>query len=450
MKNWIDLRSFLANRHGNIGITFIILLVPLITAVGAGLDFARAYNIRAKMQSDLDSALLAAVKQVGTENSGAIETRVKNWFAAQTNRTASEYTLDDINIDTTGHTITATAAGGVPTTLMHIANIDSVDVGVSSSVSGPGENYLNVYIALDKSPSMLLAATSAGQSAMLSSAAGCAFACHDVDGGPYTYNKKKYTTVYDLAVAMGVQLRTDVAIDAVGEVLDLIDAADKTHTRIKVGLYKLGTTATEVLAPTLSTSNARKKLTKDSAGMNSATSDTATYFDYSLTALKKLVGTAGDGTSASSPLKLVLMLTDGVQSERNWVLQSSSGTRFPTSTSSLQTAVTPINPAWCDNVKTLGATMGVLYTEYLPMTFDWGYNATVGSTMKSSSYKSAWGATIASGVATNVTRQTYIPQALEDCATSDELFISANSPSEISTGLAAIFQQYLSNVRLTN
>lgn len=442
-----QLRKFLAHRGGNIAITFALLLVPVITAVGMSLDYVRAYNVRTKMQADLDTALLAAVRSVGTLNDAAIEKRVKDWFAAQTDLTDSGYLVDDIDIDTSGQKISAMARVAVPTTLLKIADIKQVDVSVSSTVAGPGESFLNVYIVLDKSASMMLAATSAGQTAMLNTA-GCAFACH-VSEGSHTYNGKTYSTNYALAKAMGVQLRTDVALDAVKEVLDMIDRYDSSHNRIKVGLYSVGQTATEVLSPTFSTTDARKKLSDNSAGLNSATSAAATYFDYSLTALKKMVGTAGDGRTASAPLKLVLMLTDGVQSERNWVHQTSSGIRFPTAVDSLRKATTPLNPRWCDDVKNLDASFGVLYTEYLPMTYDWGYNVTVGDKMSTSVFASVWGGTIKSAYKSKP-RQEYIPVALEECASSSDLFIQADSSSEIEAGLSKLFQQYVAKVRLTN
>lgn len=181
--------------------------------------------------------------------------------------------------------------------------------------------------------------------------------------------------------------------------------------------------------------------------MNSATSENASYFDYSMTALKTLVGTAGDGKTASNPLKLVLVLTDGVQSERNWVLQTSSGIRFPSSTSTLRQDVTPLNPAWCGYVKNLGASMAVLYTEYLPITTDWGYNETLGKTMGVSYFSSVWGAALSSSNS-GTTRQAYIPTALQSCASSKDLFLQANSPDEIEAGLLTLFQQYLAKVRL--
>ncbi|WP_245421384.1 TadE/TadG family type IV pilus assembly protein [Rhizobium sp. L9] len=428
------LRSLKSDRGGNVAIVVALSLVPMLVAVGASFDYIRSYNVRQRMQSDLDAALIAAVKQINnTEDTDALKEKVSDWFHAQVD---NSYTLSDIDIDTVNHNITATANGTVPTTFMKIANIETVPVSVASAVKGPATSYLNVYIVIDTSPSMLLAATTSGQSTMYTGIK-CQFACHT--GDSHTIGKTTYATNYDYSKEKKIKLRADVAGDAVREVLDMIDESDENHERIKVGLYSLGDTLSEVLAPTLSTDTARARLADSSYGLTSATSKAATYFDVSLPTLKKKVGAGGDGTSSGSPLKLVLLLTDGVQSQREWVTNGSK--YWP--------KVAPLNPAWCDYLKNQSNTMAVLYTEYLPITTDWGYNATVGSTMASANWKSTWGGTMDSGVSTSISRRDYIPYALADCASSKSLFISASSSTEITAGLSTLFTQYLSSVRLT-
>ncbi|MGO7638881.1 hypothetical protein AB9E25_35445, partial [Rhizobium leguminosarum] len=76
----------------------------------------------------------------------------------------------------------------------------------------PATSYLNVYIVIDTSPSMLLAATTAGQSAMYSGI-GCQFACHN--GDAHTIGKTKYANNYEYRTAKNIKLRADVAGDAV-------------------------------------------------------------------------------------------------------------------------------------------------------------------------------------------------------------------------------------------
>lgn len=83
------------------------------------------------------------------------------------------------------------------------------------------------------------------------------------------------------------------------------------------------------------------------------------------------------------------------------------------------------------------------------MTWDWGYNATVGQTMSSSSFKSVWAGAFSSSY-NSTPRQAYIPTAPSACASNKGLFLQANSSAEIEAGLSSLFQQYVAKVRLTN
>ncbi|MGO8528705.1 TadE/TadG family type IV pilus assembly protein, partial [Rhizobium ruizarguesonis] len=77
-------------------------LVPMIVAVGASFDYIRTYNVRQRMHSDLDTALIAAVKEIDTDDTDALKENVSDWFHAQVE---NSYTLGDINIDTSNHKI---------------------------------------------------------------------------------------------------------------------------------------------------------------------------------------------------------------------------------------------------------------------------------------------------------------------------------------------------------
>jgi Flp pilus assembly protein TadG len=437
---------------------FGLVAAPLLIAVGVSLDYARALNVRSKMQADLDAALIAGIRESDSLTEDKIKAKVVEWFDAQKDGSSARYTFSatTITVNKTDRTIEAKASGTVPTTILGIANIDSLDVAVKSSVSGPATSYLDVYIVLDKSASMLLAATKSGQDSLIGKT-GCTFACHEIEGGPWSVKGVSYDTHYKVAKALGVTLRADVSVTAAKEVLTLIDLADPKHQHIRVGLVKVGATATQVLAPTFSTSTALSTLTNDSGGLTGATSETTSKFTVSLPALTKLVGSAGDGTSASTPMKLVLLLTDGVQSQRSWVIDNPSNQwkcvstvngnciKFNTNYFPDQPKVKPFEPSLCKDMKKAGATLGVLYTEYLPIPLDWGYNGTVGETMKTSTFSDA----LRTGVSKTTARRDYIPYALEDCATSSEMFLSAADPQEIEDGLASLFSQYLGSVRLT-
>lgn len=448
----------LSQRAGNVAMSFALLAVPICIAIGASVDYVRAYNTQARMQADLDAALITAIKEVDDLDEKSIKADIVEWFTAQADTKDASYTIStaSITVSKVDRTVKAVVRGTVPTTFMGLANIKQVNVAATSSVAGPATSYLNVYLVLDKSASMLLPSTKAGQDALIAKT-GCTFACHEVEGGPWTVSGVSYNTHYKAAKAMGVQLRADVAVTAAKEVLTMIDLADPSHTRIKIGLYKVGTSATQVLAPTTSTTTALSTLTNDAKGLNSATSETTSAFDVSIPALSKLIGSAGDGTTANTPLKLVLLLTDGVQSKRDWVVDNPSNTWDCVSTVSGncikfnskffpdQDMVQPLGPSLCNEMKNADVTVGVLYTEYLSIPLDWGYNGTVGDTMKSSSFNGS----LRSGVSKTIARRDYIPYALEDCATSSDMFLSASDADEIEEGLSTLFEQYLGSVRLT-
>lgn len=447
MLRWLT--TFWRDVEANVALTFGLLLPLLLVGSGVSVDYLRAYGAYSEMQAELDLALIAAIKKIDNLSPDEIKVVIKDWFSTQTR--IDGFTLDDVTVDTVGSVIRATARAQVSTTLLQIAGIKTVPIGVVSEVAGPATSYLNVYLVLDKSASMMLASSNSGQ-ALLTSALGCAFACHD--GDEHTVKGVKYLTNYAYSAPKNVELRSDVLLDAVEEVLATVEGLDPSGTRIRVGLYRLAATTTQTLAPTFSMATVRSTLNNASKNLTSASSTDGTAFDVALNALTPMVGTNGDGTTAAKPLKLVMMITDGVQSRRSWVTSSNWGgciwSATPTCPPSADSKkVTPLNPAWCKPIKTNGATFAAVYTTYLPVTYDWGYNTTLGSTMASSTWGTTWGGTLNPSAPSNVTRHDYLPIALSDCATSADYFMQATEASEITSSLNTLFSRYLSTVRLT-
>jgi Flp pilus assembly protein TadG len=426
------LASRLACRKGNVATIFAVASVPLIVATGFGLDYMRVVNARDKLQRSIDQAALVVAKNMALKTDAELTALASAWIAASYGD--SNYALKGIAITRSDDEVTVNATVAVPTTFSGLIGIDTLSARLASTATGSNEVFMNVYLLLDNSASMGLAATSTAQTQM-SNAAGCVFACHDKEYdskgkvATYTYKGVKYQTTYDVSQAIGATLRRDVMNNAAKKVISMIDAADPEHKRIKVGVYYLNTGLSTAQDLTYTTSAATAAL----SGTQSQLGVDGTYFDTALSAMTTKVGKAGAGQSESDPVKLVLMVSDGVQSVRSWVLTSST----------TQRKVGPFNPDYCKTIKSNGATFGVLYTEYLSIKGDWGYDATVGSTMASSS----WGGTLHSGVSSSTTRRDYLPTALGDCATTG-YFMSANSTSEIENGLSTLFSSWLSKIRI--
>ncbi|WP_211669832.1 hypothetical protein, partial [Mycobacterium tuberculosis] len=66
----------------------------------------------------------------------------------------------------------------MPTLFSQLIGIDTLQSDVTSAATGSNEVFMNVYLLLDNSASMGLAATASAQAAM-KKAAGCVFACHE-------------------------------------------------------------------------------------------------------------------------------------------------------------------------------------------------------------------------------------------------------------------------------
>lgn len=419
-------RRLARDPSGNVALIMAFASLPLALAVGTGVDYARAMKARSEVQNIVDGATLMGADSLSAKTDAQIVAAVKTWAAQTYGLGYGTLTISGVTIDRTNLKVTTTAALAVPTTFGALMGLSTIDTTVTSTAVAPNRPYMNVYLLLDNSASMGLAATTDGQATMKSYAS-CVFACHTAEGGPYKIKGKTYYTTYDVSQALGVTLRRDVMNSAAKKVISMIDGVDPSHERIKIGVYYFNTDVTKAQDLTYDTSKATAAL----SGTYSNLGVDGTYFDTSLTTMRSIVGTAGDGSTAAKPLKLVLMVTDGIQSQRSWVLSGSS--TWP--------KVAPNKPNNCTSIKANGATFGVLYTEYLSIAGDWGYEATVGSTMPSS-----WGS-LDKGTSASITRRDYLPYALGDCASSG-YFMSANSAGDIESGLTSLFDKWIEHLRL--
>lgn len=153
------LARFKTDRQGNIAMTFAIVSVPLLVAIGSAIDYGRALNLHREMQGALDAALVAAVKEIGVKDDAAIKAQIADWLAAEAS-VAGSYSLatDKIVIDSTGSGVTARVEADMDTTFMQIIGKKSIPLGVQATVVGGKDvttkNAFSMYFVLDRSGSM--------------------------------------------------------------------------------------------------------------------------------------------------------------------------------------------------------------------------------------------------------------------------------------------------------
>jgi Flp pilus assembly protein TadG len=194
------LTRFRRDRSGNIAVTFALVCVPLISAVGCGVDYSVATRIRAKLQSAADAASVAAISQKSPGfTAAAVMTSDGTIAAGVTDANAvfdgnvfgtNSYTnlSRTSTVKKTGIKLTAKVefSADVPVMFMKIVGKDKLTVTGSSASSASLPPYLDFYLTLDVSGSMGLPSTTAEAVRMqainpdnyVQYPTGCTLACH--------------------------------------------------------------------------------------------------------------------------------------------------------------------------------------------------------------------------------------------------------------------------------
>ena len=158
------LRRFARNKAGNVAILFGLAIIPIILGVGVAVDYGRALSVRSRMADAADAAALAVGSWTDL-SSAEIQTKAQQFFNA--NYPASSLgTASAVNVSVVGNDITVKVTGVVPTTFMKLANINSVNVGASSTVTKK-QRKIELALVLDTTGSM----DSGGKMTSLKSAA---------------------------------------------------------------------------------------------------------------------------------------------------------------------------------------------------------------------------------------------------------------------------------------
>jgi Flp pilus assembly protein TadG len=151
-------RRFIGAKDGNIAVIFAIAAVPIISFVGAAIDYTRANSARSSMQAALDSTALMLAKDLsdGTITTSQIDAKATAYFTAlYTNPDAKSVTVNATYTATSamGSTIMVNGSGSVTTDFMKVAGFPNLNFSTSST-SAWGNARMRVAMALDNTGSM--------------------------------------------------------------------------------------------------------------------------------------------------------------------------------------------------------------------------------------------------------------------------------------------------------
>ncbi len=143
--------DFAVDRRGVVAIFFVLALIPIVAAGGAAVDLSRAYIVKQRLGIALDAAALAVGSARGLSDED-LNDLMLSYFNAN-------YPVDEIGVTATpvltieDSEITLTATADIDTTLMRIAQIDSITVAASTTIIRETKG-LDVVLVLDNTGSM--------------------------------------------------------------------------------------------------------------------------------------------------------------------------------------------------------------------------------------------------------------------------------------------------------
>jgi hypothetical protein len=382
---------------------FALSLMAVMGIVGMGIDYSQLSSRKATLDSLADSASLAAVTpSLLSQNDQASISTATNLFNSQTSAikgigpitltvTASDNALQrtvTVNYQTTSKT----NFGG-------LIGVKSATISGSSQAVGQVPPNIDFYLLLDNSPSMAIAATTAGINTMVTNTPDqCAFGCHESDTSPNDY--------YGLARSLGVTLRMDLVAQATQNLMSTAQttsAANNATYRAAIYTFNTGFNTVTPLTASLSAAQSQAaNIQIYEVPYQNWNNDTMTNYTNAMTQINSIMPNPGGGTKSAgdTPQEVLFIVTDGVEDE----MVNGSRVQSLMSTS------------YCTTIKNRGIRIAVLYTTYLPLPTNSWYN----------SYIAPF--------------QSQIGPTLQSCA-SPGLYFQVSTNQDISSAMVALFDQ---------
>jgi len=410
--------------------------VPIIFSVGAGVDYSTANMAKTKLQAVADAAALAAVDHTEISdtaaNAQATATTVFNTEVANLRNvtvTGLNVTVTDSN---TGRTSVVSYTATKTNAFMSLMGLPTTAISGSATAQAGLSVNINFYLLLDNSPSMNIAATSAGIQTMVNNTAaqgGCAFACHETNPAADNLGNPGGVDNYTLAKNLNVVTRIQNLASATQSLMTTAAATEGSNTsQYQMAIYTFannGLSTIQTLTSDLTTAktaaaniNVLQVYKNNWLTSTNNNSDMDTNFETAMSQISTIMPNPGLGTPASTPQEVLFIVSDGVDDETN----SSSCSKTLSGSNRCQQ---PFNTTWCTTVKNRGIQIAVLYTEYLPLPTNSWYNNWISPF------------------------QNQIGPNLESCA-SPGMFFSVTTDGDITAAMQALFAQAIATARLTN
>jgi Flp pilus assembly protein TadG len=426
-------RGFHRHESGTVAMMVGLAAIPLIFSVGAGIDYGSANMAKAKLDAVADAAALSAVDhQAITGTPAAAQTTAQNTFNAEAVNLANVTVgsvAATVTDSTTGRTAVVNYTATKTNLFMGIFGFSTTTISGSSTAQAGLTTNINFYLLLDNSPSMNIAATTAGINTMVANTAaqgGCAFACHESNPSVDNLGNAGGVDNYTLAQNLGVVTRMQNLASATQSLMSSAQAMEGPNSQqYQVAIYTFnnsGLNTIQLLTPNLANAqsaaaniNVLEVYSNNYLTKTNNNNDTDTDFETAMSQINTLMPLPGTGTPSSTPQEVLFIVSDGVDDE-----VSSSCSAQLDGNRCQQT----FNTSWCTTVKNRGIQIAIIYTEYLPLPTNAWYND--------------WIAPFQSQIGPN----------MQSCA-SPGMFFTVTTNGDITAAMQTLFQQAVAAARLT-
>ena len=461
--------KLLRGRGGNVALVTALLAPVVVLLAGGAVDVTNASMRQAQLQAAADAAAIASVARNSpayndavnmpyssgtvTLSDPAIAQQAQAVFNADLQNTHDATPTFNLVVTKTGTTVSSvvTTSTSYAPAFLGLIGRNSVPLAASSNASDNIPAYMNFYMLLDNTPSMGLGATqqdindielATGGSGSPNGTVtgGCAFSCHATSDP----SEDNYTIAQNWALlhpGYTVTMRIDVVRQATQQLTQTAYNTEQTNgisNEFQMAVYDFGAAAltppalnqVSALSPNLTTTvyNNANSIDLETVPANNdaytqagppptgsvGNNDEDTSFDYTMTQLGAAMlpkgTTAGNGSTAQSPVPILFLVTDGMVDQNNGGRQMGG-----------------INLATCTALKNKGILIAILYTTYT----------------QASIQNDSWSM---SNVAPLLPQ---VAPALQTCSSGAQYFQAVSPTDGIPEAMAKLFQSVVAQVRIT-
>ena len=471
------LRGLALDVRANVAVTFALVGVLLILLAFAGIDISNAFAAKNALQDATDAAALAVATEVSKNPNEArpqLQAVAEGMLAADYSRGAS--TIGSFHVctaatanDCTGpsgplkiNTVSLQTSANAPCLLFGLSSLcgassSLIPVTASTTTTINFGITMQLNILMDSSASMIVGATPSDVTAIANWVLAnwnlvktgdpapnypggdnppCAFACHDVGGS---------TTAADIAMGLthahsaGATTRFDVMTGAAQSLVQHLKQEAAGNTRVPQDTVLFNIMSFDTSLHTYGSADTDYSGAK--AAIAQVTPGRDTWMSKAMTQVISQLGSNGTGASAASPYKFLIVVTDGLQSDRgaNWSCASwGADAAWNYNPTCYGGYATTISAAQCSQLKNNGIVVAVLETPYVPLTGQSPGVQPYEKTVRHVIFPGGPG-----GAST-------VSAALQACASPGFYFQAVNA-SDIATGFTTLTDQFINQTtRITN